>query len=103
MAEQASGERRQGDCILIPVKEIPKDATKADGGTIMEGEVTGHCHRVIGDKVQRFVFQSQQFVEVGAPAKLVHDEHKTHPIAPGCYEVVRQREYHPEGWRPVAD
>ena len=35
--------------------------------------------------------------------ELVHDEHDTLTIAPGAYKVIRQREYHPEEIRNVAD
>jgi hypothetical protein len=31
------------------------------------------------------------------------DTHETLKIAPGIYEVRRQREYTPEGWRRAAD
>ena len=47
------------------------------------------------------------FVVEGEPVDLEHlrstDTHETLRLEPGIWEVRRQREYSPEGWRRAAD
>ncbi len=84
---------RQGDVLLIEAAAIPEGAKKRHGKVIVEGELTGHSHRVVnGD-----VFDSMEtlFVAAREGARLIHDEHGPINLIPGIYLVVRQREFVP--------
>jgi hypothetical protein len=95
---------RQGDVLLIRVDEIPDSATPVarDGGAVVlaYGEVTGHRHAVHERHAELLELPDaeveQRFLRIaGREARLVHEEHDPIALAPGCYRVVRQREYHP--------
>lgn len=93
---------RHGETMLIPI------ATKVTGkehtSYILSHSETGH-HHVLESKNPFVVSESdKQFViELFAPAKLVHkktiDKHKTLPIAPGRYKVIKKQEYDP--WQQI--
>ena len=93
---------RQGDILLIPIKELPpvlKEAEAEAGRLILaRGEATGHHHSVaLSDRVAMFREDgsgSGLFLSVtDAPTALEHQEHRALTIAPGAYEVRRQREW----------
>ena len=84
---------RQGDILLVEVVEIPKNIKKRDTRVIVEGEMTGHAHRMINGEV--FDSLASVFVVASNDARLVHDEHGPINILPGTYQVIRQREYEP--------
>ncbi len=44
-----------------------------------------------------------RMLDVSRFTLLRHEEHPAVPLPPGRYEVRRQREYTPEGWRQVED
>lgn len=102
---------RQGDVLLIPTdKAFPKGAKPAplDGGRVIlaYGEVTGHCHEVIGDVeflAADLDEMADRFLRVEKEASVVHDEHTTIRLPAGDYVVRRQREYTPEAIVRVAD
>nr|MDO8116609.1 hypothetical protein [Candidatus Sigynarchaeota archaeon] len=84
---------RQGDVLLVEVDEIPKRAKQLQTKIILEGEATGHAHRIVhGEIFQEF---TDMFVDAGDGTKLVHDEHGPIKLEPGIYKVVRQAEYDP--------
>ncbi|MFX1284652.1 MAG: hypothetical protein ACFFB5_13415 [Promethearchaeota archaeon] len=90
---------RQGDLLLKKVKSLPKRAKSVKSDVILEGEATGHAHRIMDGEVFRFWSQTsgdQLFVKASKGATLVHEEHATIDLEPGIYEVIRQREYDPE-------
>jgi hypothetical protein len=104
---------RQGDILIRRVAKIPKDLQKVpldDGRIVLAyGEVTGHAHVVL-DPEEKVEFlaadvreMEQRFLRVEAEVDVVHDEHDTITLAPGDYEIVRQREYTPEAPQWVAD
>jgi hypothetical protein len=115
--QQARGIVRQGDVLLVPVDEIPdEDGREAETGSrfvLAEGEATGHAHVVLGEgTLYRPGFgrgSAGTYILVEEPATLVHEEHDAIGLAPGAYEVRRQREYLPpaprrrETFRWVAD
>jgi hypothetical protein len=84
---------RQGDVLLVPVPS-PQGATEADVGEIVlaRGEKTGHAHVVRG-RARTTTTGSARYLVVEESASLVHDEHDTIELAPGAYEVRRQREW----------
>jgi hypothetical protein len=104
---------RQGDVLLVPVdaSAVPPSAVPvppdASGRHLLaRGEATGHAHRLAGPRVRLLTAPddaSAVFVEVPERARLVHEEHGLITVPGGWYQVVRQREYVPGSYRPVAD
>lgn len=104
---------RQGDVLIRRVAKIPKGLKKVplENGRVVlaHGEATGHAHAVV-DRVAEVEFlaadlreMEKRFLRVESEVDVVHDEHATITLAPGEYEVVRQREYAPEAPQWVAD
>ena len=108
---------RQGDVLLVPVKELPATAKPLPNGgwengrlVLMHGEVTGHAHAFYGPcrpNVRMFrddAAGTSYVVIENAPAQLRHEEHSTIDFAPGVYAMPPQLEYDlMEGARQVAD
>jgi len=95
--------------MFVPVASIPEDRKKRESGIIMEGEVTGHHHR-IADADAAEVFESgwrnDVFVQVGEKGvSIIHEEHKPVVLPAGTFQVHRAREFdYPAAvTRPVAD
>lgn len=106
----------QGDVMLIPVADMPDgkftDGEMKNGAFVVTHSETGHDHIVMERPgVRMFQDAMDQFrallVIEGEPADLEHlrstDTHETLRLEPGIWEVRRQREYSPEGWRRAAD
>lgn len=91
---------RQGDVLIRRISRMPEglvEVPRDDGRVVLAyGEVTGHAHVVEGD-VQLLAADIEdlecRFLRVEADAAVVHDEHGTITLAPGDYELTRQREY----------
>lgn len=109
------------------------DLREAGRVILAHGEVTGHCHEVLaeahtGADVELPAMEyfeepgtGRRILMVTRPCVLRHDEHSPvrldparpeqlrqgdvflNPIGPGAWEVIRQREYHPEEVRQVLD
>jgi hypothetical protein len=112
---------RQGDILLVPVDTIPaglKKVPREKGRIVLaEGEETGHLHAIEAPEATflaedlesiegRFLVVEAEAItaEASAGVSLVHPEHDTITVAPGNYEVRRQREYSEAGGiRVVAD
>lgn len=105
----------QGDVMLIPIEKVPDSAVQIgtkNGAFIVTHSENGHDH-VVMDRpgVKMFQDQMDQFrawlVIEGEPAELEHlrshDTHEAISFEPGVWEVRRQTEYSPEGWRAAAD
>jgi hypothetical protein len=106
----------QGDVMLIPVAALPEGKlppiASENGNLIVTHSETSHHHIVMERPgVRMFQDAMDQFraflVIEGEPADLEHlrshDTHETLRLEPGVWEVRRQREYAPEGWRRAAD
>ena len=107
----------QGDFLIIRIDDIPDDVEpyKAESGQyVVAHSETGHNHTMVMDRVKAYRPKDVRdedlyrlFFEVEAPTEIVHnrahDTHETLRVAPGRYEVRRQREYTPEGFRRAAD
>src|SRR5690348_8412144 len=93
---------RHGDIQLIRIKEIPASATKIEGKTLAEGEVTGHAHRIDVGQLFR-TKDGELFLQVDELTKVTHEEHKTIALPPGKFRVVQKRQYTPAGWERVQD
>jgi hypothetical protein len=85
---------RQGDVVLRRVKNLPWGVRPQPQGPLAIGEATGHSHRFeAGDTVQLWERGGRRFVEVFAPSRLLHEEHREILIPPGIYEQLAEREY----------
>lgn len=107
-----SGAQRQGDVIILPRPGVTATTRVPDAGTpVVRGENGGNTHAIQADgEVYCDVLQpsvreltvARLFVAEGAEAVLCHPEHGFNRIAPGSYEIRRQREM-AEEMRMVAD
>lgn len=108
----------QGDLLIRRVSAIPANAKamKSEAGKfIVAHSETGH-HHVITERPGVQVFTTDdpmvsylQVVEATEQTEALlehlrsYDTHETIAIPPGTFELRRQREYTPEGWRQVQD
>lgn len=108
----------QGDLLIRRISALPKNTVKAkseNGNFVVAHSETGHHHVVVErQNVQYFITDDPmvsylQVVEATDETEVLiehlrsFDTHESIAISPGIYEVRRQREYTPEGWRKVAD
>ena len=105
----------QGDCLLLRIEKLPEglQPTEVENGQLVVAHSeTGHNHCVKERptvKLYASVDQFRAYLEVtgNEPAVLEHhrsfDTHEALEIKPGIYEIRRQREYTPEGFRQAAD
>lgn len=105
----------QGDVLLTRIDALPDDVrlapVEADGVHIVTHSETGHHHVVEAKKVEMFVSDNPwvSYLKVLAnDAALEHrrsfDTHAPLALRQGAiYEVRRQREYTPEGFRRAQD
>jgi hypothetical protein len=104
----------QGDVLFRRVDTVPADAKSVDrekdGSLVCAHSETGHHHSFPKDSGATLYTTGDPMVcylSVEAPSLLEHQRpHDTHEailFAPGCYEMRRQREHTPEGWRRVED
>ena len=108
----------QGDLLIRRINAIPAAATaiNAENGVFvvahsetMHNHVVEATHReqlfTTGDPMISYL----QVIEATDEAEVVikhlrsFGTHESIQIAPGNYEIRRQREYTPEGWRRVED
>lgn len=102
----------QGDVLFRRIDSIPSEAkenTSPDARIVAHSE-TGHHHVVDGSNVRFFATDNHMVTLLrveGEYADVVHhrpwDTHGTLRLLKGDYEIRRQREWAPEGWRRVAD
>lgn len=123
------GLMRQGDVLLVPTSDDAPNGqgVEREGGRLVlaEGEATGHAHAIRASHARLLrdvrptgivhrrhgarVEQRLVLVVEDKPALLEHEEHGPIMVAPGVYEVRRQREYAPggrlqvRGWLQVRD
>ena len=105
----------QGDCLLRRIKKLPegiKLVEAQNGQYVVAHSETGHNHCIKerpSVKLYASVDQFRGYLEVSGyePAVLEHhrsfDTHEALEIKPGIYEIRRQREYTPQGFRRAAD
>jgi hypothetical protein len=109
----------QGDVIFRRVDRLPDGLTAVDpvnGRVVVTHSETGHDHVMVLDGKKAKVPAVEMFstenplvawIKVNRPTSLdhlrPHDTHEPIMFGPGVYEVRRQREYTPEGFRRVAD
>ncbi len=100
---------RMNDDFRIPANAIKQEA-ESDGTLIVTRSETLHHHTVLERDCELFQDPANAllaWIKVNRPTLLEHqrpyDTHEAIKFAPGNYEIRRQREYTPEGWRRVAD
>lgn len=102
----------QGDVLIRRVDGIPTEAAREEkrGPVVVAHSETGHHHAFdAGESVWLYSTKDQlvSYLEVKRPAVLRHhrdfDTHEALQFDPGIYEIRRQREWSPEGWRRVED
>jgi len=104
----------QGDVCFRRIDALPADAVeqKADGRIVVAHSETGHHHAIDAGEAKLFERAQRNpmicFLSIGGDyADVVHhrshDTHETVRLLRGCWEVRRQREHTPEGWRRVED
>ena len=102
----------QGDVLIRRIEAMPSGLKKIDPDgayVIVTHSETGHHHVMDADKAEMFQGPDllTAFLLVRKACKLTHlrphDTHEAIKFSPGVYEVRRQREYVPEGFRRVAD
>jgi hypothetical protein len=120
---------RQGDVALVLINALPSGCQIVPGQekkiVLAWGEATGHHHRIedhivsrpgaadeIADaviaraKTKARLWQSptgKRYLEVTEPVYLKHEEHSTHQLPPGIYQIPVQVEYTPAEMRRVID
>jgi len=116
---------RHGDVLFIKVDKLPNITLKKKRSkVVLEGEVTGHTHRLkgnakileiaqeIADKANtEWAINGENVKEKGiigyavvdGDTDLVHEEHKTITLPVGIYQIRRQREYDENQIRFVQD
>lgn len=103
----------QGDILIRKIDKLPDDIKQAksvNNEYIVAHSETGHNHAVKSHGVEFFEAANDPFIGylvVNNKAKLEHqrsfDTHEAIALSPGIYEVRRQREYTPKGFRRAAD
>lgn len=107
-----AGIQRQGDVLVRPADVTAKTAVPAAGTPVVRGENGGNTHAIYAADGDVFCDVSASSVRdlrvatltvpEGSTAYLGHPEHGYQGIAPGSYEIRRQREQ-AEEMRMVAD
>lgn len=103
----------QGDVAIVPRSDVPAAATPVprQGAPVVRGENGGNTHLLLGEGDVRCDVRAADAdnltlavltVADGSTAWLAHPEHGYTGIAPGTYELRRQREQADE-LRLVAD
>lgn len=107
----------QGDFIIMRISDIPANVEKIEpenGVYVVAHSETGHNHVMEMEHVTAYkpagtkeVDLYEMFLNVEAPTEINHlrsfDTHETLLVPPGKYEIRRQREYVPEGFRRAQD
>jgi hypothetical protein len=104
----------QGDCLFRRIEALPAGVQEVErtGPLVVAHSETGHHHQVEDMATRHFEHATRDpmicFLQVtGEGAEVVHkrpfDTHATIMLAPGFWEVRRQEEYTPAGWRRVED
>jgi hypothetical protein len=108
-----AGVQFQGDVAVVPIDPVMTclTAVPAEGIAVVRGESGGNTHLLLADGPVRFDQQDSSTTSLvlgvlevpeGSTAYLAHPEHAYTGIAPGTYELRRQREQADE-LRLVAD
>ena len=105
----------QGDVLVTKIDSLPEGAKKVEavnGKYVIAHSETGHHHSVM-ERPEVTFWQSPDpaiaylkvidNVETVLEHERSFDTHESLLLKGGTYEIRRQQEYTPEGWRRVAD
>lgn len=85
---------QQGDCLIKSVTGIPAEAKETNERVLVEGEHTGHAHRVARNAAAAVLIAgAMRYLRVDADTPIEHEEHKTIILPPGTYQIDQVREY----------
>lgn len=103
----------QGDILITRIDKMPAEVTTMDpegGNYVCAHSETGHHHVVRASEAKAFQHTENPFIMylmVDNAASIDHlrgfDTHGSLALTPGIYQINRQREYTPEGFRRAAD
>lgn len=104
----------QGDVLFRRIKKLPEGLAAVPHGKeglVVAHSETGHHHVIPDAGVAHFMAPAGDgllsYLQVDTSADVVHlrpfDTHETRRLGAGIWEVRRQREHTPEGWRWVED
>ena len=100
---------RQGDILFVKVSNIPQETIKTGSKVIIEYEATGHKHLIASNCTELYELEKDShiqrrfgrniigFVNVLDDTLITHDEHQPIKLPKGKYQIIRQREFNPEG------
>ena len=98
---------RQGDVFIEGIKKpTTVKGKRILNGVLVEGEVTGHAHRVQKSDLDavEIVAEAEHIVlSARRDITIVHEEHSPITLPAGDYKVGIQREYSPQEIRLVRD
>lgn len=102
----------QGDVLFIERNE-EQNGEVIPSGIVATGEITGHTHRIRpGQEAILRMLAGVMYIEALRETVVEHvilptgtptGDHSEVVLPPGNWEVRRQREWAPEGYRQVAD
>lgn len=102
----------QGDVLFTRCDRVPAKlkARECKGAIVVAHSETGHHHVVESPGAELFEVPDDPFtcyLQLAGDAEVKHlrphDTHQTMVLGAGCWEVRRQREWTPEGYRMVQD
>lgn len=96
---------QQGDCLIKPAS-IPTEAVSKGDRVLVEGEHTGHAHRVnSSSSAEVYILNEMTYLRTFKDTPIEHEEHNTIILPPGDYEIGQVKEYDhfKEESRAVAD
>ena len=108
----------QGDLLIRRIDKLPAEAAEVPaekGYFVVAHSETGHIHAIAeqpnvkvlsaGDPMISYlqVLEACDAAETILEHFRTFDTHEAIVIPPGVYEIRRQREYTPKGWRRVED
>lgn len=83
---------RQGDVLFTKVEQLPEGIERQKSNVIVEGETTGHAHRLVDGRILVGALGAM-YLDVVRATRVVHEEHHAITLEPGYYRIQRQREY----------
>lgn len=93
---------RHGECLILPVKKLPKNAKEVYKGTeyTVAHSETGHHHVAVGElSVLTVPNNPNLYLNVTADSLVKHlkafDKHETKTLFKGIYEVRKKSEFDP--------
>jgi len=96
---------RHGEILLLKIKSLPKGLKEKKSNVLMSGS-HGNSHSFTNGKLY-LKEDGQTFgYLVAKGTTLLHPEHGEDgkaKIADGVYQLIKQVEYTPEGFKPVVD